>query len=153
VTERVAAMDEAAFRAARAAANPLPCAFEKALLARCAECEHARGHALAEREAVACASPVARTNCETLVALLRERSAFALKAAPSAPAPHSLTMKVLCGGLAGMRGALGLDERDVHRLVLAARERYGSLGALPWTEIVASVQRWEGRRRHHGAER
>jgi hypothetical protein len=153
VTERAAAMDEAAFRAARAAATPLPCAFEKALLARCADCENARRHALAERESIACASPVARTNCATLVALTRERSAFALKAPPGAPSPHALTMKVLCGGVVGMQRALGSDERDVHRLVVAARERFGSLDALPWPEIVAAVRAWQGRRRTSGATR
>ena len=69
-------MDEAAFRVARTAAIAQPCVFEKALLARCSSCEVAARHALAEREAIACSSPVARTNCGTLLAMLRERSAL-----------------------------------------------------------------------------
>ena len=72
-------MDESAFRAARGAIDRQPCVFEKALLARCADCGLAARHALAEREAIGCGSPVARANCATLLGLLRERCAFALK--------------------------------------------------------------------------
>jgi hypothetical protein len=141
-------MDESAFRAARGAANPQPCIFERALQAGCAACELAVRHALAEREAVACASPVARTNCATLLALLRERSAFALKLPPDAAAPHAVTLKVQCGGLAGLRRSVDAGSDDVHRLVAAARERHDSLVDLAWPEIVAAVASWRGRRRH-----
>ena len=140
-------MDESAFRAVRGAANPQPCVFEKALQARCAECELAVRHAVAEREAVACASPVARTNCATLLALLRERSAFPLKLAPDAAAPHAVTLKVQCGGLAGLRRVVDSGGTDVHQLVSAAREQHGSLVDIPWPDIVAAVQAWQGRRR------
>jgi hypothetical protein len=143
-------IDEAAFQAARDAANRMPCVFEKALLARCAGCEVAARHALAEREAIACSSPVARTNCDTLLAMLRERSAFALKLPAGAPLPHAVTMKLQCGGLRGLQQALDVDESDVHRLVVAARERHGGLAHLPWPAIVAAVQSWQGRRRHAG---
>ncbi len=141
-------MDEAAFRALRRAANPQPCVFEKALLARCAGCEVAVRRALAEREAIACSSPIARTNCDTLLAMLRERSAFALKLAPGAPLPHALTMKLQCGGLRGLRQAVDSGESDVHRLVVAAHGRHDGLAHLPWQAIVAAVLAWRGRRRH-----
>ncbi len=141
-------MDEAAFRAMRSAANPQPCVFEKALLARCAGCELAVRRALAEREAIACPSPIARSNCDTLLGMVRERSAFALKRPPGAPLPHALTMKLQCGGLRGLQQAVDVEESDVHRLVVAARERYDGLAHLPWPEIVAAVLAWQGRRRH-----
>ena len=140
-------MDETAFRAARGAANPQPCVFEKALQAGCADCELAVRHALAEREALACASPVARTNCATLLALLHERSAFALKRPPDAPAPHAVILKLQCGGLAGLRRSVDAGLTDVHRLVTAAREHHDSLVDLAWPEIVAAVVSWRGRRR------
>jgi len=143
-------MDEAAFRVARTAAIAQPCVFEKALLARCSSCEVAARHALAEREAIACSSPVARTNCGTLLAMLRERSAFALKLPAGAPLPHALTMRLQCGGLRGLRKALDADESDVHRLVVAARERHDGFAHLPWPVIVAAVQSWQGGRRHAG---
>lgn len=142
-------MDETAFSTVRRAGNPQSCVFEKALLARCAACELAARQALAEREGIACTSPVARTNCGTLLALLRERCAFALKLAPDAPPPHALAMKLQCGGLEGL-GRVGGGERDVHRQVAAARERHGSLAELPWPAIVASVKAWQGRRRRPG---
>jgi hypothetical protein len=146
-------MDEAAFRAARGTANPQPCVFEKALLAGCAGCELAVRRAVAEREAIACSSPVARTNCDTLLAMLRERSAFALKLPPGAPLPHALTMKLQGGGLRGLQQAVDPLESDVHRLVATARERHGALAHLPWPDIVAAVLAWQGRRRQAGSGR
>ncbi|MBK7793335.1 MAG: hypothetical protein IPJ62_12995 [Betaproteobacteria bacterium] len=75
-------MDESTYGVARGALNPLPCAFEKALLAGAAGCALAGRRAIAERETVACASTVAHANCGLLLALLRERCAFALRLAP-----------------------------------------------------------------------
>ena len=101
-------------------------------------------HALAEREAIACASPVARTNCATLLALLRERAAFALKLPPDAPLPHAVTMKLQCGGLAGLRRSSMPAMPTCIALVVAARERHGSLADLPWPDVVAAVVAWQG---------
>ena len=146
-------MDEAAFRAARVRVTEYACVFEKSLLARCADCRLAARHALAEGEAIGCQSPVARANCGTLCAMLRERSTFALKISrPSAPLPDALTMRLQCGGLAGLASALtagklgNVHTNDVHALVTAARDRYGALTDLPWPEIVAAVVAWQGRK-------
>lgn len=141
-------VDEAAFREARRASTPLPCVFAKALAARCAGCDTSVRVALAEREAIGCASPVAHTNCGTFAALLRERAAFALKLPAGAPMPHASAMKLQCGGVAGLRACGDPTEDDVHRLVAGAIARHGSLVGLPWPGIVASVARWQGRRRH-----
>jgi hypothetical protein len=142
-------MDEAAFHARRIALAESPCVFEKALLARCARCELAQHHAVAERELVVCTSSVARTNCATLSALLRERATFALKLRPAgAPTPHAVAMKLQCGGVTGLQHALAAPNADVHRLVTSARERWGSLLDLPWQEMVRGVVAWQGRRRH-----
>jgi hypothetical protein len=145
-------VDEAAFRAAASAANPQPCIFAKAVLAGCAGCELSARRSLAERESIACTSPVARTNCETLLALLRERCAFALRLVPGAAPPHAVALKLACGGLVGLRDAVGGGDADVHRNVRAARERWGSLADLPWPAVVAAVQAWQGRRRRAGPE-
>jgi len=145
-------VDEAAFREARSASTPLPCVFAKALLAGCAACGTSVRRALAERETIGCASPVAHTNCETFLALLRERAAFALKLTGAAPLPHAAAMKLQCGGLAGLRACAGMAETDVHRLVGGGMARCGSLTGLPWPSIVASVAGWQGRRRHRGGE-
>jgi hypothetical protein len=139
-------VDEAAFRAARNASTSPPCVFAKAVLAGCATCATSVRRALAERETIGCASPVARTNCETFAALLRERAAFALKLTAGAPLPHAAAMKLQCGGLAGLRACAGGAEADVHRLVAGEIARRESLAELPWPSIVASVAGWQGRR-------
>lgn len=140
-------MDETAFHAARGVANPQPCVFEKALQSGCADCGLAVRHALAERESLACAAPAARTNCATLLSLLRERSAFALRRSPGAPVPHAVALRLQCGGLAGLRLTIDAGLTDVHRLIGAARERHGSLVDLAWPDIVAALLSWQGRRR------
>ncbi len=140
-------MDETAYRAARDKAVPLPCVFEKAIAAGCAECATSVRRALAEREAIGCALPIARTNCATLAALTRERATFALKLPPGGPLPHAATMRLECGGLAGVRQCVDPEESDVHRLVAAAQARFGSLCELPWRDVVAAVVARHGRRR------
>jgi hypothetical protein len=147
-------MDETAYREARRAVSPLPCAFEKALMARCADCTLAARHALAEREAVACGSPVAHTNCSTFLALALERSTFALRLARrEAPLAHSVTMKLQCGGVRGLGECTGDARQDVHGLVALAQERFGSLADLPWSTIVAAIAAWSGRPRRAPASR
>jgi hypothetical protein len=141
-------MDEAAFALERAATNPAPCVFEKALLSGCAECELAQRHALAEREVVACPSPTARTNCVTLAALLHERATFALRLPrPGEPLPHARAMQLQCGGLQGLRNALTAPEADVHRMIRMAHALSDSLMDLPWAAIVHDIAAWQTRRR------
>lgn len=158
-------MDETAFRQARGAVNPQPCAFEKAILARCCACSLAQRQNIAEREAVACGSPGAREQCAALRALLRQKSAFALQLTQvEGPLPHSKEMQVECGGLLGVQLALAPETdppieapapavqgrppvADVHRLVQAAAARPGALSNLPYSAIVQSVVAHRMRRR------
>lgn len=143
-------MDEAAFRSMRGTVTEHPCAFERALLAQCAGCSLAARHALAEREAIGCRSPVARTHCATLLSMLRERSAFALRTGhKEGPLPHAITMRLQCGGMTGLAQAVDAEGMyDVHALVTAAQVRYGCLADMPWPRIVAAVAAWQGRRGH-----
>jgi hypothetical protein len=143
-------MDEAAYRSARGDINRLPCVFEKALLSRCAVCQLAASHALAERETIACTSPLARSECGLLSGLLREKSAFALRVTTTQRIlPHAMLMKIQCGGLQGLQQVLdpAAAAPDVHQLVLLAHERYGELGALPFSEIVQGVAAFQLRKR------
>jgi hypothetical protein len=144
-------MDEDAFKSARADINRLPCVFENALLSGCAVCELSASHAVAERQIIACTSPVARVDCGQLAALLREKSAFALRLTSTRRIlPHAMMMKIQCGGLQGMRQALDpvAGQPDVRRMVLKGRERYGELAMLPFSEIVQGVAAFQSRRRH-----
>jgi hypothetical protein len=140
-------MDEASFRSTREAARGPACVFEKALLARCADCRHAARLALAEREAIGCRAPAARTDCAALMALLRERAAFALKRRlDAAPLPHALALRLQCGGVRGLAHAVdAVAADDVSGLVAAAQARYGALADLPWPPLVAAVAAWQGR--------
>lgn len=162
-------MDESAFRRARDAMAPRPCAFEKAMLAGACACSLAARCNIAEREAVACNSALAREECAVLCALLRQKSAFALKLTHvEGPLPHVKQMKVECGGLRGMQQAAApaadvpasvvpqeLSRQagsrpsvaDVHLLVRACAEKFGGLANLPYSAIVQSVVAYQIRRR------
>jgi len=164
-------MDESAFRTARAAMTPLPCAFEKAVLAAACACSLAVRRNIAERESVACSSAAAREQCAELCALLRHKSAFALKLAHvQGPLPHAKEMKVECGGLLGVQKAAAGRVRadahrprqrdpsadtaaatpaiaDVHSLVRDCVEKFGGLAKLPYAVIVQSVVAFQIRRR------
>ena len=147
-------MDESAFRRARDAVAPRPCAFEKAMLAGVCACSLAARRNIAEREAVTCDSAPAREECAVLRELLRKKSAFALKLTQvEGPLPHAKQMKVECGGLHGLCQAANLGSEhgtstaDVHRLVQACAEKFGGLENLPYSAIVQSVVAYQIRRR------
>jgi hypothetical protein len=129
-----------------------PCAFGRAILAGQAGCTLARRRALGEQEGILCASPVAHVNCATLLALLRERSTFALKLPPStAPLPHAHTLRLQCGGIRAVAAALGeASAADVHAVIAGARERWGELAAIPFEPVVRAIAAWQPRRRSAG---
>jgi hypothetical protein len=128
--------------------GPRACVFAKALLAQQAACELARRRSVGERSVVDCGSPVALTNCSTLAALLRERARFTLRLRPeSRPLLHVQALRLQCGGLEALQQVLDAAERDVHRLVVRAQQRHGSLAELPWAALVAKLAAWQPRRR------
>ena len=131
--------------------SPLPCAFGRAVLARRGACPLATLSLVGEAERPRCASPVARTNCGTLHALLRERATFALRLPrPPAPLPHAAELRLQCGGLAGVAEALGeppAPPADIHALVSRARDAFGGLLGLPFETVVAAIVRYPGRGR------
>lgn len=145
-------MDETAYRSARGEINREPCVFEKALLCRCAVCELEVRHALAERETVECSNHEAHGHCTRLLALLREKSAFALKLSdPHTLLTHAALMRIQCGGLTGLKETLDSEAPapSVRRLVMLARQQAGGLEEQPWSRIVQGVAAWQIRKRHH----
>jgi hypothetical protein len=89
-------------------------------------------------------------------ALLRDKSAFALGLTDTQHVlPHAMVMKIQCGGLDGLKTLLDAEAvaPDVRRLVRLAQECYGDLAALPFSEVVQGVAKWQGRRRRAGAPR
>ena len=126
-----------------------PCPFGRAVLAGHAGCALARRRARGELEEIACASPVAHLNCALLVALLRERGAFALRLPPaSRTLAHVQAMRLQCGGALALAQALGRERPDdLHDLVAQARERWHALGDLPYGTLVPAMAAWQPRRR------
>ena len=123
------------------------CVFSRALQARVATCECAERRTRGERDIIECTSPVARTNCVTLAALMHERARFALHLPrPGRPIIHAQALRLHCAGLLALQHALGAAQADVHGLVGAAHERHGSLTELPWDAIVRELAQWHPRR-------
>jgi hypothetical protein len=140
-------VDEAAYRRTREQANTLPCVFQGALQARCANCELVAKRSLAEREVLACTRPTAHLNCETLLNLFHERATFPLRLHPGAPLTHAIELRLQSGGLLGLQKTLALPQADVHQMVQQAQAVHGSLTELPWTQIVESIVAWKPRKR------
>jgi hypothetical protein len=146
--------DEDAFRRLSDEATEHGCAFERALLSRCAQCSLARSMLLAERELIGCESASASERCRAYRAQLRGKALFALRIDAAGPWPFGKEIRLQCGGLLGLRRALddGDDDEttgveDVDALMREALERYGALDTLPYSRIMRSVIRYEPRRR------
>jgi hypothetical protein len=130
--------------------NPKPCAFGKVILSRHCACSKVNKRYAAEREMVACSVDVEREQCNELLELLRQNSAFALKLTHvTPPLPHGPEMRVQCGGLQGLQHEVDNTEDviDISVLVSAARAKYGSLEKLPYSKIVQSVVSCEVRKK------
>jgi len=146
-------INESAFRDARKSVNPLPCAFEKALLARCCQCSLAQHVNIAEREAAGCTDAAQLGTCLALRGHMQQSAVFALKLAHSSePLTHAKQMKLQCGGLRGLQKVLSADAeveavQDVSALTRLALERYSSLEKLPYSEIMQAIAAFEIRRR------
>jgi len=131
------------------------CPFEKAILGAQCACEMATRFSVAEQMGVECRSDIARNNCATLLAFMRERARFVLKVTDtSAGLPFGKEMKVMLGGLIGLQRQLATEEgaavarvQNIHALVQQAQAAYGSLDALPYQEIVKSIAAFQGKRR------
>ena len=124
--------------AARAAR---PASSAKALLARTAVCELAHRRAVGRARADRVPSPVARTNCGTLSALMHERARFALRLpGPGQPVIHAQALRLQCGGLQGTAAGAGCAAaRRAPAWSALAHERHGSLTELPWASIVRDL--------------
>ena len=143
-------MEENEYRSLYRETVPLRCVFEKSILARQCNCSRARRHNLAEREAVACGGRLERDRCETWLALLRQKAMFALHLREvDGPLSHAKEMKIQVGGLRGLVQAADNagSLEDIHGLLEAACGQYGSLGALPFTEIMPAIAHYQGRPR------
>ena len=131
------------------------CPFEKAILSTQCGCEKSTPFSVAEQMGVACTSDIARNNCQTLLALMRERARFALKVTDmSESLPFGKEMRIMIGGLLGLQRLLFPEDspgqnkvENIYALVNRAQACHGSLQSLPYQEIVKSITHYQGRRR------
>jgi hypothetical protein len=145
-------MDEKEFKKTFKDVNDAPCIFAKAILRRCCRCSRSQKLFIAEREAVACKSPGARQRCAEVLGQLRGKATFALRLPhPEVVLPHGKELKVQCGGMIGLQQAL-LPERqhtdiveDINTLLESALDDYGSVEALPYSEVVKGITSFQPR--------
>ena len=128
-----------------------PCLFEKGVLQRCCACHLAKHFNLAERVGVACTARAAQQQCREFLAIMQEKSVFALQLTPTddGKLPHAKKIKIQCGGINGLHtldGAADLG-KDVNRLLDHAVKHFGGMAQLPFEQIVRSVVAFEGRKR------
>jgi hypothetical protein len=147
-------MDENEYRSTYHKLNQSRCQFEKTLLSRRSTCSRGKGFNLADREGVSCQSPAARERCAVLLETLRENARFALHLTEIDGAlPFNKEIKVQTGGLLGLQKLLdpesGAAEKaeDIYSLISRAEQKYGSLSAIPYCEIMPSIVSFEGRKR------
>ena len=130
------------------------CPFEKAILSAQCACEMASRYSVAEQIGVECRSELARNNCAILLGIMRERARFALKVTDTSELlPFGKEMKVMIGGLIGLQRLMTAEAgaaarvTNIHALVQQAQQVYGSLGTLPYQEIVKSIAAYQSKRR------
>ncbi|MCW8918505.1 MAG: hypothetical protein OQL08_06785 [Gammaproteobacteria bacterium] len=143
-------MEESEFKKTCREVNGAPCLFAKAILRRCCSCSRSQKLFIAEREAVSCLSPGGRQRCAEVLAVLRDKAAFALKQSHiEGPLPHARELKVQCGGMLGLRASLTHQVADVvpdiHQLLEQSFAQYGSAETLPYTEVVRAISTFQPR--------
>jgi hypothetical protein len=145
-------MEESEFKKTWRTVNSAPCLFAKALLRRCCGCSRSQKIFIAEREAVSCLSPGGRQRCDEVLAVLRNKAAFALKQSHiEGPLPHAKELKVQCGGMLGLQRSLTHQATDmvtdIHQLLEQSFAQYGGAAALPYTEVVRAISTFQPRNR------
>ena len=130
------------------------CPFEKPILSTRFACECAERSQVGERVVVLCRELHAHTNCMTILELLKEKARFVFKLTQiSDSLPFGKKTKVLYGGLLGLQKAMtpvlgsAVTIDNIHGLIAAAKQTYGSLQDLPYNEIIQSISAYQVKRR------
>lgn len=148
-------MDEDQYRATYRKINPTRCIFEKAHTNRRCDCQQKRRFVLATREGVGCLSEESLTSCTQFLNHLRDSSRFALKITLiDGPLPHNKELRVQAGGTLALQKLLqpfddNSDEPlpNIDKLLKQALLEYGSLDAIPYSELIKGVLACKVRRK------
>ena len=144
-------MEEQEYKSTYSDIASIRCEFEKALTNQKARCSYARHFWLADREGYACRSAESSAKCRDLLNKLRENSRFILKLQQVGERlPHNMEIRVQAGGLSGIQALVTQQQpemiEDIYALVEQAEAEYGSLDKLPYSRIMPSVSRYQGRK-------
>lgn len=143
-------MDQDAFRETYREVNPVYCAFEKSVLTNECQCPLAERFCIAEREGVHCASAKAHGRCLQWLELLRSHARFALRSEEERRLlPHGKAMRLQVGGMRGVARLLQRQDSTagVDELLVAVADAYGSLEAVPFSEIMPDLSAYQVRKR------
>jgi len=149
-------MDQDAFRQTYREVNERFCAYEKAVLTNKCSCSQSEKFCIAEREGVHCNSDAGQQRCLQFLDILREQARFALRSIQqdqNSRLPHGKAIRVQVGGMRGLFSILHPGEKipecipDIDGLLQLAAERYGSLDALPFSDIMPEISAYEVKRR------
>jgi len=138
------------------------CVFEKALTNHRGSCHLSKHFCLADREGYSCGNEKSAARCRDVLEKLREKSVFVLKLhGVDGPLPHNMEIRVQAGGLAGLVKSVPITvdndiepeqinvtaKVDIDNAMSAAIEHFGSVENLPYSEIMQSVVKFQGRRK------
>lgn len=142
-------MDETEYRSAYRQLNPVRCVFEKAINSRNCNCSKSTRFNLADREGVSCNDPKAQQICDQLLVSFRENARFVFQlSSVSSQLPHNAEIKTQAGGIKGLVKLLdNADETDIFSAVSSAIEKYDSISAFPYSEIVKEISSYQTRRK------
>ncbi len=145
-------MEENEYKSTYKTLTTIRCVFEKALTNHRASCHLSKHFCLADREGYACQNEQTASRCRDILEKIREKSAFVLKLHDvDAPLPHNMEIRVQVGGLTGLvKTVVEGDEpekSDIDNAMTAAIEHFGSVDKLPYSEIMQSVVKFQGRRK------
>ncbi|MDY6979283.1 MAG: hypothetical protein SV201_05340 [Pseudomonadota bacterium] len=153
-------MEEDEYRSTYHEINERRCIFEKSINSRRSTCEHGRRFNLADREGVACSSEAGNARCQAFLELMRKNASFALQQLHiDGPLPHAKEVKVQTGGLLGLQAQLYPEKEqagqveNIAGILRDAQDRYGEFGHLPFTELVKTIVRFEGRNKRRRGRR
>ncbi len=147
-------MDEKEYQSALKSINSSQCVFEKALFTVHCECKCSQRFCLADRQGINCTNALRLKYCTRLLSLLRKSSRFLMhKTQVDKPIPHNQEIKIQLGGLLGVQIAL-LPEcntttkiQDIGCIVGDAYTQFDAFQALPMSEVVQVISRFDIRRR------
>ena len=145
-------MEEDEYKSTYSELASVRCVFEKALTNHQAKCDLSRHFCLADREGYSCEDAEASLKCSKLLEKLREKSIFVLKLRDiDEPLPHNMEIRVQVGGVRGLAKLINVDIVDkvdnIHRVLDEVINKFGSLDSLPYSEIIQSIEQFQGRRR------